>query len=77
MEKRIVQCQCRVNEFWFRKLDVGEPVCNYEESTGKECQGNLVEYPFGWPVNLSQRMVMRLMVPHAWKWAWISSAVAL
>jgi hypothetical protein len=32
-------------------------------------------YPLGWPVNLSHRMVIRFIVPHEAKWAWISSAV--
>lgn len=26
-------------------------------------------HPLGWPVNLSQRIVTRLIVPHAWKCA--------
>lgn len=32
-------------------------------------------YPFGCPVNLSQRMVTLLICPHAAKWPWISSGV--
>lgn len=27
------------------------------------------QYPFGWPVNLSQRIVTLLIVPQAWKCA--------
>jgi hypothetical protein len=41
-----------------------------------ETQKNVQTYPLGWPVNLSQRMVMRLMVPHAWKCDCSSSGVA-
>lgn len=33
-------------------------------------------YPLGWPVNLSSRIVTRLMEPQLWKCAWISSGDA-
>ena len=43
----------------------------------KEQELSLTEtYPFGWPVNLSHNIVTRFMVPHDWKWAWISSGEA-
>jgi hypothetical protein len=48
----------------------------WELSERSETQKNVPTYPLGCPVNLSQRMVMRLMVPHAWKCDCSSSGVA-
>lgn len=35
------------------------------------CLGGM--YPLGWPVNLSSKIVTRLMDPQLWKCAWSSS----
>ena len=47
-------------------------ICQYPSSG----PGTELTNPFGWPVNLSHKIVTRFIVPHAWKCACISSGVA-
>lgn len=51
--------------YLFKQFESGDSVENCHQT-----------HPLGWPVNLSQSIVTRLMVPQAWKCPCISSGVA-
>jgi len=66
----------------FGEFDVGVAEVDYRQSapakrTHLPAQPAIATpYPLGWPVNLSNRIVTRLIEPQLWKCAWISSGLA-
>lgn len=81
LEHTVVQYQGLRDQAGLGKLDVSVAIaylatvcrCN---KYGKSKQYDGSPYPFGWPVNLSSRMVTRLIEPQLWKCAWMSSGEA-
>lgn len=75
-EGTFVKHQGLRNQAGLRELDVRVSVQHYWRRPYAGGGSEEATYPLGCPVNLSRRIVTRLMEPQLWKWACISSGVA-